>query len=143
MLQPEYYTFLLAQIFGAFSFILAVVVMRRMPYFRKLVLQIQAEDPLISVFALMNLLIGVILVVTHNFWVFNHRFPITVICWLILLNALLWLLLPAKMLAILKKIVAGGGYYWLIVFLLVFGIVFLTRSMQLLIAFRAALGAPG
>ncbi|PJD93938.1 MAG: hypothetical protein CK424_01400 [Legionella sp.] len=140
MLRQEYYSFLLSQIFGSFAFIVAVIFLARMYHYRKLVLQMQADDPIIPVCGLISLLIGIFLVVTHNVWELKRLVVVTVMCWMVLINAVLWLALPEKMLAMTKKIFSDNGYHWLIVCLLVSGLVFLARSIQLFIVYRSALG---
>ncbi len=142
MLNQHYYTFLLSQILGSFFFIVAIVVMARMYYYRKIILQIQPEDPYIPVFACMILFLGIVLVVTHSVWVLRQGTIITLICWLILIKGLLWLALPEKMVATTKRICSGTGYYWVIVVLLVMGIILLGKGMELFILYRSALGMP-
>ncbi len=140
MVRQEYYTFLLSQIFGSFAFVVAVIFLARMQYYRKLVLQMHANDPIISVCSLVGLFLGIFLVVTHNVWELKRLVVVTIMCWLVLINAVSWLALPEKMLAMTKRIFSGNGYHWLIVCLLIFGILFIARSIELFIVYRSALG---
>lgn len=142
MINQTYYSFLLSQVLGAFLFIVAIIIMSRMYYYRKIILNLQPQDPIIPVSALMGLLLGVALVVTHNVWTFKHLTVITILSWFILIKSLLWLALPEKMLALAKRMTAGTGYYWLIVGLLIAGVVFLGKGMELFILHRPALVMP-
>ncbi len=142
MLSQLYYSFILSQILGAFLFIFAIIIMGRMYYYRKIILQMQAHDPIIPVVACINLLLGIVLVVTHNVWVWERALFITLMCWLIFIKGLFWLALPEKMLAMAKKVVAGTAYYWLIVSMLLIGVIFLGKGMELFILHRSSLGLP-
>ncbi|HVT62793.1 MAG TPA: hypothetical protein VHD33_04820, partial [Legionellaceae bacterium] len=139
MVHQANYTFLLSQIFGSFIFIIAVILMSRMYYYRKIVLQIQPEDPIVPVMALLNLFIGVVLVVTHNIWALKHSLYITITCWAILIHGILGFSFPERILAFWKRIFSGSAYHWLIVILLVGGIIFLARGVQLYIMYRAGI----
>ena len=111
--------------------------MGRMFYYRKILLQLQPQDPIIPVVASLTLFLGIVLVVTHNVWEFNRATGVTVLCWLILIKGLLWLALPEQMLAMMKKVSSGSGYYWCIVALLVTGVIFLGKGMELFILHRS------
>lgn len=134
MIPTTPYSFMLSQMIGLFVFVIAVVMMGKMFFYRKLILKLQPDDPIIAFFAVFCLLIGVILVVTHTIWVMKVLVWITIISWLFFINAILWLAIPEKMLFYTKKICSGGGYYWLIVFLLVFGTMMSVRGIQLSVA---------
>ncbi|MGV3739939.1 MAG: hypothetical protein ACO1N3_01435 [Gammaproteobacteria bacterium] len=142
MINQHYYSFMLSQILGAFLFIVAIIIMGRMYYYRKIILNLQAQDPIIPVVASITLFLGIVLVVTHNVWELHRATAITILCWVILIKGLLWLALPENMLAIAKKIMAGTGYYWLIVGLVITGVVFLGKGMELFILNRSALVTP-
>jgi hypothetical protein len=137
MLNQHYYSFLLSQILGSFLFLIGIIIMGRMYYYRKILLQLQAEDPIIPVVAGLTLFLGIVLVVTHNVWELNRTTVVTVLCWLILIKGLLWLALPEKMLAMTKRVSSGAGYYWYIVGLLVTGVIFLGKGMELFILHRS------
>lgn len=142
MWTQQYYSFLLSQIFGAFLFIVSIIVMGRMYYYRKIILQLQPQDPCIPVAACFNLFMGIIFVVTHNVWALNRSTFITVLCWLILVNGLLWLAMPEQMLGSTKKVCAGTGYYWMIVICLLVGVMLLGRGMELFILYYSVVKAP-
>ena len=142
MLTQHYYSFLLSQIFGAFLFIIAIIVMGRMYYYRKIILQLQPQDPCIPVAACFTLFMGIIFVVTHNVWAWNRSTFVTLLCWLILMKGLLWLAMPEQMLASTKKLCAGTGYYWMIVICLLVGVIFLGKGMELFILHYSVGKAP-
>ena len=104
MLNQHYYSFLLSQILGSFIFIVAIIIMGRMFYYRKILLQLQPQDPIIPVVASLTLFLGIVLVVTHNVREFNRATGVTVLCWIILIKGLLWLALTEQMLAMMKKV---------------------------------------
>lgn len=140
MFNQQYYTFLLSQIFGLFIFILAVTVMGRMHYYRKMILQLKSTNPIIVVGAILGLFIGIILVVTHNNWTNRSAAWISAFSWLTFILSILWLALPERMLNYTKKVCSGMGYYWLMVFLLIFGILVIGRGVQLFIVHHSMVG---
>ena len=129
--DPRHYSFLVSQILGAFIFILAIVIMGRMYYFRNIVLKLRPQDPIIPVVASFNLLLGITLVMTHNFWCLKPLTWVTIICWLIFIKGLLWLVFPEKMLTMMKKVISGRGYNWTIVALLVIGVVVFAKGLDM------------
>lgn len=130
------YSFLLSQVLGLFMFMLAIITMMRLHFYRKLILQLKANNPVITLAGILGLLIGIILVLTHNIWVFKTIVWITCFSWAILLSSILWLIETEYMLALTKKICSGIGYYWIMVFLLVMGVVTIGRGVQLYIMYH-------
>ena len=127
------YSFLLSQVLGLFMFILAIIVMMRLHYYRKLILQLKANNPVIILAGVLGVFIGIFLVLTHNIWVLKRIVWITCFSWAILLASILWLIETENMLALTKKICSGIGYYWVMVFLLVMGVLTIGRGVQLYI----------
>lgn len=134
------YGFLLSQVFGVFMFIMAVIVMSRLEFYRRLILQLKADNPVIILAAIGGLLLGIFLVLTHNIWVFKMVVWITVFSWTIFLTSIAWLMKTEYMLHLSKRICAGVGYYWLVVFFLVLGIALVARGIQIYVThFKAVL----
>lgn len=125
MQAPGFYSFLLSQIFGFFIFILGFVLLTRPSYYRKLFedffKSLQPNRFIIFICSLFNLFLGIIMVDTHNLWVFKPSVYITILSWLMFVASLAWLCMPERMFHLWKKIWTGSGYYWMDVFLIIFG----------------------
>lgn len=122
---PQIYTFVLSQIFGLFMFITGLVMLARAPYYRNLFKNLQPHEPSIFFTALFILLLGIILVDTHNLWVLKPSIYVTLMCWIVFLSALCWLFIPERMFAVWKKILTGRGYYWVEAMLIIWGFMLL------------------
>lgn len=138
MINQVYYTFLLSQVFGLFMFILAAIVMGRMQFYRKMILQLKANNPAIAMCSILALFLGIVLVVTHSVWSTRSMIWITSFSWFMFMMSILWLAVPEKMLGYTKRVCSGIGYYWIIVALLIFGAIVIGRGAQLFIAIHSA-----
>ncbi len=124
------YNYLLALIFGLFMFSLAIVVMLRIDFHRKLILGLKANNPVIALASILGLLIGIVLVVTHNIWVLKPMVWLTGISWFILLGSILWLIKTEYMLRLTKKTCSGIGYYWVMLVLLLLGMTLISGAVR-------------
>ena len=123
------YNYLTSEIFGLFIFMIAIIVMLRIDFYRKLILQLKANNPVITLASILGLLIGIFLVVHHNIWVLKPMISITCISWFILLGSILWLIKTEYMLALTKKTCAGIGYYWVMLVLLLLGMLMISGGV--------------
>lgn len=136
---PVLYTFVLSQMFGLFALIIVIVMLNRREYYRKMIFALKANNPVIITTAMFSLILGIFLVYTHNIWELKYRVVVTTICWAIFVNSVFWLTVPEKMLAMMKRVFSGNGYYWLISLLGVVGCILLGRGVMLYILNYAAM----
>lgn len=127
------FTYGLAQIFGLFLFVFAVAIFSRRDYYRKIILNIKEDNPIIMLTATIGLLFGIILIGIHGGVLLHFRSYITVICWLIFINSLFWLMIPEKMLEMTKRVFNGRGFYILMFLLVFFGFMLFFRASELFI----------
>lgn len=116
---------------GLYMLIMAFIFFIRADYYRALVSKIKAPSIGIMLTASLGLLIALFLVLLHNVWVFDPRVAVTIACWMFLINAVLWLVAPVRMLAITKKICGGPGYYVGTTLLLIFAAQVFSRGLYL------------
>ena len=133
MLGSLLYSFFLSQIFGLFLVITSILMLSRVEFYRKLVHDMKPDNSIIIVGGTIGLLLGLCLVDIHNIWVLKPRIVVTILCWIILIKSLLWLSAPEKMLSMTKKLYAGIGYYILVLFTTLFGVVLMARGFYLYI----------
>lgn len=129
MLSSNLHTYLLAQGFGLYFFIMAIILFSRREYYRVKLVQESSYPSVLSCSLL--LFVGIFLVLLHNEWVLLPRVMVTVVCWTFLIRAVLLLAAPERMLAINRKICMGKGYYVCILIMGVLGVLLMTRGIYL------------
>ncbi|MDP3562076.1 MAG: hypothetical protein Q8R83_07865 [Legionellaceae bacterium] len=127
------YSFVLSQILGLFLFIMAVILWSKRTFYRKILMDLKANDPVVFISSIFGLLIGIVLVDTHSIWLLKPRLIVTIACWIIFLKSLLWLAMPERMIALTKRICSGSGYNWGVLFLAIFGLLITVRGFQAVI----------
>ena len=124
-------SFLLSQIFGLYLIISSIIMLSRANFYRHLVRYIDLQHGTLIIGASFGLLLGLFLVDAHNIWILKPRVVVTLFCWFILIQSLLWLSIPEKMLVLVKRVYAGVGYYVLVYAMLVIGIGLVGRGLYL------------
>lgn len=128
MFGALFHSYLLAQVFGLYFIITAIILLSRVRFYRDIIYNLHAKDSAIMFGSSFALLLGLLLVIVHNFWVWEPRVVVTLIAWFILIKSVLWLSLPEGMLRWSKKMYGGAGYYVMVAVLLIVGIFLLTKG---------------
>lgn len=87
-------TMFLALIIGWYLVIVSLFMLFQYEHARSVIADVLAHRGLFFIVAIITIIIGLILVVSHNYWVMGWPTIITVISWLILISGLLRLFLP-------------------------------------------------
>jgi len=87
----------LAKVLGLYFVIGAVICLVKNKDIRKLVDSFADNVGLLYVTGIFTVILGLMMVVSHNIWDNSWRVVITLIGWFILLKGLAWLFLPKKM----------------------------------------------
>jgi len=87
-------TVFLGQIIGIFWIVMGLAVIVHKQRFKKIFTDILDKPALLAMSGFVTLVIGSILVVTHNIWGWSFQGLITLIGWIILIQAILRLLFP-------------------------------------------------
>ncbi|MFJ1267620.1 hypothetical protein ACD661_03495 [Legionella lytica] len=87
----------LAKAIGAYLLIVSLSMFINMNSFVSLVNEITKNEPLLFVTGFFTLIIGILLVLTHNLWVRDWRVIITLIAWLTLLKGASIIFHPAML----------------------------------------------
>lgn len=127
-MSPFFHSFLIAQIFGLFMFIMSVILLSRVKFYRDLINGMKAHSVGAVVGASVGLLLGIFLVVLHNVWLFQSLVIITIVGWFIFIKSVLWLAFPEAVIAWNKKVYSGVGYYFVAAILMIFGILLLSHG---------------
>lgn len=86
----------LAQIIGLYLVLVGLIMMMRRRYFMAAVKEFVHDKALLFVIPIVELLAGLALVVAHNIWVWSWEVIITITGWLMVIEALSYLVLPEK-----------------------------------------------
>lgn len=84
----------LGKVVGIYLLIISVVILVDMPHFIKYVGSLINDGPLMFVTGFFTLILGVLMVVSHNVWQLNWKVIITIIAWLTLIKGLSIILYP-------------------------------------------------
>lgn len=133
MFGELFHSYVLSQVFGLYLLFMAVILLSRTTYYRMLVKDMPVQSPGLLTSASYGLMLGLLLVVIHNTWVWEPRVLVTLIAWFIVIKSLLWLAFPEKMLACTQKAVASHFYYVIIALMFIMGILMLTKGFYFFI----------
>jgi len=100
----------------------------RADYYRNLINDTAANRPVIALNATLGLIIGLILFVINNIWIWQAEVIITIVGVLILVKSILWLAMPERMMSMTQKIYAGKGYYIVAVITAIIGILLMSHG---------------
>lgn len=125
------HSLLFSQVLGFYLLIMAIVMLARADYYRSLMVNLKECTLAILVGACFSLIIGIILVLTHNIWVWQPEVIITVVAWLILIKSILWLSIPETMMKWGSSWYKGWGYYATAIISGVLGIILLSHGIYL------------
>lgn len=129
MFGPFFHTVVLEQIFGLYLFITAVILLSRVEFYRKVAKNMKPDSGAVCLSSSLGLLLGLFLVIIHNIWTFEPRIVVTILCWIVLIRAILWLSFPERMVALTKKTTAGSGYYVLVFIIAVIGVYLMRKGL--------------
>lgn len=87
-------TMFLANLIGWYFIIMGLLMLVRSEYIQTTVTDILAQPGLYFVVAAWTLVLGLMMVITHNLWVSGWALIITLIAWITLISALLRLFAP-------------------------------------------------
>jgi uncharacterized membrane protein len=90
----------LAKVLGLYLTVFGLLVLLRPAQLRAIVTEYMESRPIVFLGGMVGLIMGIILVVSHNIWTTNWRVVITILAWLILIkgtNHLFFPSVPRKM----------------------------------------------
>ncbi len=131
MFGPFFHSVVIEQIFGLYLLIMAIVFLSRVKFYREMVRNMKAVNSGIFFSSAGGLMLGLFLVIIHNFWVWEPRVVVTILCWVVLIRSIIWLAFPELMVERTKKLAAGSGYYIIAVIMAIIGIYLITRGFYM------------
>ncbi len=133
MLNSPLHTYLLAEAFGLYFIIMSIILLSRENYYRKLMTKESHYPSFLS--CSLSLFVSIILVLIHNFWVWQPRLLVTLVCWAYLLRNVLLIAYPERFLAFIRRICMSKTYYLMLLGMAILGTILLVRGSMLFVAF--------
>lgn len=128
MFSAYLHSYIISQILGLYLVIMAIILLARAKFYRNLIMNLDKNYVSVMVGSAFGLVIGLIIVALHNLWVSNIHILVTIIGWLILIKSITWLSVPERMVLWSKRISAGSGYYVMIAFMGIIGVLLLAKG---------------
>lgn len=104
MLSPMF----LAQVLGPAFVIVALAVFMNRQMIRHMMDRLSEDNPAIMLSGFISLLFGLIIVVSHNVWVWNWQLLITLVGWVSTLKGVVLLWWPSQMLKMRKSMMSDN-----------------------------------
>ncbi len=118
-------TLFLAKVFGLYLTILSVLMLVRRESFTARIDTLLASSATLFFSAIVTLILGILLVVSHNIWIMHWTVLITILCWWVLIKGVLRLFFPEIDKKWTNAFIKTKSYYSSAVIMLVLGILFL------------------
>lgn len=110
----------LAQVIGCYLFLVSLAMLVHQARFKKTMHDFLGNHSLVTLTGTMALVVGLLIVVSHNVWVGQWPVVITIVGWITLLQALMRIFFPEAYIKMMKDMMAKTGYLlmswvWLLV----------------------------
>lgn len=113
----------IAQILGVVYVVIGLGLLINQDYYMKMYKEMVKSSSYIFLAAALALILGIVLVLIHNFWVGSWEVIITIFAWISLVKGVLLLLFPASMMKLNMSLVSRGMLVAGGLFSLILGIV--------------------
>ena len=114
------FSIFLAQVIGIYLFLVSLAMLVHQQHGKKVIHEFLANHSLIALSGGLSLMIGLLLVVSHNIWVAKWPVVITIIGWLTLIQGCARIFIPDAFVKFMKDLTHNKGYLlmswiWLLV----------------------------
>lgn len=100
----------LAKVIGLFMVVLGLSMMMNKMHFQKAVMEIFNNAGTLMLLSLITLVLGTLLVLSHNVWVKDWPIIITIIAWLVFIKGIMRLMFPEQVKEWAKVVKKDGTY---------------------------------
>jgi uncharacterized membrane protein HdeD (DUF308 family) len=113
----------LAKAFGLYMTVLSLGLLMNARRMKSILMDSMDSPPLLLLSGVIALIVGILIVISHNVWVSDWRVIITIVGWLALLKGINLILFPNSLVEISKKWIENNSFYYITMFIyLLFGI---------------------
>lgn len=100
----------LAQVMGCYMFLMSLAMLIHQGRFKKTVTEFISSHSLVLMSGGLGLVLGLLIVISHNVWVSAWPVVITILGWLLLLQSLMRVFFPETFVRMVKELLANSGY---------------------------------
>ena len=104
------YSPFLAKVIGYYLCIIGAAFSLNRKEYKSVMQEILTNEGLLLFTSIFGLVLGLLLVLSHNIWIMGWQTSVTLIGWLALFKSLLRLLFPSKANLLAKQMIQGSGY---------------------------------
>ena len=112
----------LAQVIGCFLFLVSLAMLVHQQRCKKVMHEFLSNHALVALSGTMNLAVGLLIVVCHNIWVSEWPVVVTIVGWVLLLQALMRIFFPDAFVKMMKDMMAKTGFLLMSWVMLIVGI---------------------
>lgn len=87
----------LSKVIGLYEIIISIAILTNMQQFTASIQGLMNNDPLMLYIGCMTVIMGILLVVSHNLWEWSWRVLVTIVAWIVLLKGIGILVFPHTM----------------------------------------------
>lgn len=130
--HPALHTLVLAQLFGLYLFIMAIILACKADYYRAQINKIDPNSFGILLSGSFGLLLGLFLVSLHNFWGGIRVDIVSLFFWFIVIKSILVLSFPLEVVTYAQRMCNSNGYYLMVAIYGVLGMILLACGYTVL-----------
>lgn len=110
-MNESIHTIFFAQAMGLYLLIIAIIMLARASYYQAILTHLKVGSSTVVVTAAFGLIVGIIIVLTHNVWIMESEVLVTLLGWALCIKSICWLSIPEFMVKMAHKMYSGSGYY--------------------------------
>ncbi len=104
-------TLFLTQVIGVYLVLIGLICIVKRKMMMQAMGDVVTNKSLLYVIAIIELIAGISLVISHNIWVWNYAVIVTIVGWLMLIEALAYLALPYSWVKKIFRMFNTKGWY--------------------------------
>ncbi|SCA63745.1 Uncharacterized protein SCG7109_BA_00040 [Chlamydiales bacterium SCGC AG-110-M15] len=90
-------SFFIAQALGLYLSIICIAILINPMEFRRKALALAKDESMVFSLSFLTLILGILMVISHNIWVFDWRALVSLLCWSTLIKGITFLMFPAEL----------------------------------------------
>jgi hypothetical protein len=115
----------LSKVIGLYEVIIGLVMLKNMNLFASNIQAMINDEPLMIYIGCVTLIMGLLMVVSHNIWQWSWQVMVTIVAWIVLIKGAAILLFPHSMDQITMQFVMNPGLaYTSAIFEMIIGLIF-------------------
>ncbi len=114
----------LAKVFAIYFLVTGIIMLLRKEVMMRFIKEIEHNPALITLIAFITLIIGALLVASHNVWQQDWTVLITIFAWITLLAGIIRLAFPDFIIKMAGKMANNSTYYTATIITLIIGLIF-------------------